>query len=230
MGDAAGVSRICARSGHLAPRGHEIRWRALRRSGRAHDLQRGDVPRAASAVDRHGGYALQRRRLSRAARPAHARRAPRAAYAERPDDRALAARAARSRRGDLSGASGTIVGLEALLRWNHPERGLTSPCTFIPLAEETGIIVPIGEWVLRTACRQLALWEKMGLPPLAISERTGALYAPARRPRRRAGPDRGSGRRIRAFARMMRLRVQRQSPRDQGYVEQRLRPRMPRLQ
>ena len=66
-------------------------------------------------------------------------------------------------------ASGTIVGLEALLRWNHPERGLTSPCTFIPLAEETGVIVPIGDWVLRTACRQLALWEKMGLPPLAMS-------------------------------------------------------------
>jgi diguanylate cyclase (GGDEF)-like protein len=66
-------------------------------------------------------------------------------------------------------ASGTIVGLEALLRWAHPERGLTRPGAFIALAEETGLIVPIGEWVLRTACRQMALWERAGLPPLAIS-------------------------------------------------------------
>jgi diguanylate cyclase (GGDEF)-like protein/PAS domain S-box-containing protein len=66
-------------------------------------------------------------------------------------------------------ASGKIVGLEALLRWNHPERGLTSPCAFIALAEETGVIVPIGEWVLGTACRQMVAWDRMGLPPLVIS-------------------------------------------------------------
>jgi diguanylate cyclase (GGDEF)-like protein len=53
-----------------------------------------------------------------------------------------------------------ITGFEALLRWNHPERGLVSPADFIPLAEETGLIVPIGEWTLRQACADAALWPK----------------------------------------------------------------------
>ncbi len=54
--------------------------------------------------------------------------------------------------------SGTISGFEALIRWNHPQRGLISPATFIPLAEETGFIVPMGEWVIRQACLTAAYW------------------------------------------------------------------------
>lgn len=65
--------------------------------------------------------------------------------------------------------NGQLVGVEALVRWNHPEKGLQTPDSFIPLAEETGIIAPLGEWILGEACRQWHLWPHIGGRPLRLA-------------------------------------------------------------
>ena len=65
--------------------------------------------------------------------------------------------------------TGQIKGMEALARWNHPDRGYIPPLKFIPIAEENGFILPLGEWVLKTACSQAKAWQEQGFPPLRMS-------------------------------------------------------------
>jgi diguanylate cyclase (GGDEF)-like protein len=69
----------------------------------------------------------------------------------------------------VSTATRRVVSIEALLRWNKPQVGLVAPGTFVPLLEESGLIVPVGAWVLRTACRQAKVWQEEGLPAMRIS-------------------------------------------------------------
>lgn len=71
-------------------------------------------------------------------------------------------------------SDGRVVGVEALIRWRHPQRGLVPPVRFVPLAEENGLIIPIGAWVLREACRQNRAWQEAGLPPIVVAVNVSA--------------------------------------------------------
>lgn len=75
----------------------------------------------------------------------------------------------------ISLATGKVVGMEALIRWQHPEFGLVSPLEFIPLAEESGLILPIGVWVLQTAIHQLKSWQEQGQPPMIVAVNLSAV-------------------------------------------------------
>jgi EAL domain-containing protein (putative c-di-GMP-specific phosphodiesterase class I) len=72
-------------------------------------------------------------------------------------------------------ATGRVTGLEALIRWNHPELGLVPPGRFIQIAEACGLILPIGEWVLRTACAQVRGWQDEGLPAIPVAVNVSAV-------------------------------------------------------
>lgn len=71
--------------------------------------------------------------------------------------------------------TGQIVGLEALVRWQHPQRGTIAPSEFISLAEQSGLIIPLGEWALRTACQQLHFWHQIGFTDLKVAVNVSSL-------------------------------------------------------
>lgn len=73
-------------------------------------------------------------------------------------------------------SSNKVIGAEALIRWNHPERGFISPIEFIPIAEKNGLVVQIGEWVVRETCRQLREWINKGIVPVRIGVNIGSLH------------------------------------------------------
>ncbi|WP_284734411.1 EAL domain-containing response regulator [Sphingosinicella terrae] len=74
----------------------------------------------------------------------------------------------------ISLATKTVAGLEALLRWNHPTEGLIAPAQFIPILEELGMMAEVGAWVLQTACRQNAQWQRQGIPPVRLAVNVSA--------------------------------------------------------
>lgn len=77
----------------------------------------------------------------------------------------------------LSLRDGSLIGVEALLRWNHPEMGLVSPVEFIPIAEESGLIVPLGKWIMKTACQQAVAWQQAGYSPIRMAVNLSARQA-----------------------------------------------------